>query len=139
MATEPVLVEHPLVNDPESRLWHATLESGTLLLFRCASCGQCRFPPMPSCPHCGAPGAGEPIPASGIGRVYSWVVVHIALDSAFANEVPYAIVTVNLDEGPRMFGRFVDQDCPLTVNLRVRAVQSAGLHGSILCFERARS
>jgi hypothetical protein len=31
--------------------------------------------------------------------VYSWVVVHKAFDPVFANDVPYVILTVDLDEG----------------------------------------
>lgn len=46
------------------------------------------------------------VDASGQGTVYSWVTVHRALDPAFADDVPYTIVAIDLVEGPRMFGRF---------------------------------
>ncbi len=39
-------------------------------------------------------------PTSGKGRVFSWEVVHRVRNPAFASEVPYALVLVELDEGP---------------------------------------
>jgi len=41
-------------------------------------------------------------PTKGKGTVYCWTVVYQALDPAFANEVPYAAVVVELEEGPRL-------------------------------------
>jgi uncharacterized OB-fold protein len=89
---------------------------------------------MPSCPHCGAAGAGTPIPASGLGHVYSWVVIRIALDPAFANEVPYGIVAVDLEEGPRVFGRLVGDEHLLAAGLRVRFVPRETPDGATLAF-----
>jgi uncharacterized OB-fold protein len=105
---------------PDSRDWHAALERGELHLPRCGQCGRCHFPPMPACPNCGAPGRGEPVVATGLGRVYSWVVARMALDPAFAGEIPYAIVAVDLDEGPRVFGRYLGDEQELADGLRVR-------------------
>jgi len=34
--------------------------------------------------------------------VYCWTTVHQALDPAFAEDVPYAAVVVELAEGPRL-------------------------------------
>jgi len=41
-------------------------------------------------------------PTKGIGTVYCWTTVYQALDPAFAEDVPYAAVVVELDEGPRL-------------------------------------
>jgi uncharacterized OB-fold protein len=59
---------------------------------------------MPACPWCGAT-AADWRAVSGRGRVYSWVGVRRALTPAFASEVPYTIVTVDLAEGARVFAR----------------------------------
>lgn len=59
---------------------------------------------MPGCPHCGS-AALESVAASGRGRIYSWVVIHQALDPAFSEDVPAIIVAVDLDEGARVIGR----------------------------------
>jgi len=38
----------------------------------------------------------------GRGKVYCWTTVYQPLDPAFADDVPYAAVIVELDEGPRL-------------------------------------
>ena len=40
---------------------------------------------------------------SGRDRVFSYVVYHRVYHPAFAQEVPYAVAVVELDEGPRMY------------------------------------
>jgi uncharacterized OB-fold protein len=122
------------LGDRDSRWWHEALDRGELMLPQCASCAQFRFPPMPSCPHCGAAGAGTPVRASGLGYVYSWVVIRMALDPAFAGEVPYGIVAVDLEEGPRVFGRFVGNEDLLAADLRVRFVPRETPDGATLAF-----
>jgi uncharacterized OB-fold protein len=47
----------------------------------------------------------------GTGRLYTWTVVHRAMHPAFMGDVPYAVVVVELDEGPRIVSGIVD--CPL--------------------------
>jgi hypothetical protein len=66
---------------------------------------------MPSCPLCGSAEIEE-VEASGRGRIYSWITVHIPLDPAFADDVPYTIVAVDLEEGGRLFGRLLEPDPP---------------------------
>jgi len=77
------------------------LAQGELRLQRCSSCGTWRHPPRNRCAQCGsAEVAWEPV--SGRGRVYSWTVTHRAVDPAFTP--PYAILVVELEEGPRLVG-----------------------------------
>jgi hypothetical protein len=92
--------------DADSGWWWSAFEEGRLLCPHCNACGSTFFPPMPTCPQCGK-GDIEPIEVSGRGTIYSWVVVHIALDPAFAGDVPYTILAVELEEGARLFGRLV--------------------------------
>jgi hypothetical protein len=47
-------------------------------------------------------------PSSGLGRVFSWTVVTRALHPAFAEDVPYAPVVVELDEGVRLLTHVTD-------------------------------
>ena len=47
----------------------------------------------------------------GTGRLYTWTVVHRAMHPAFMGDVPYAVVVVELDEGPRIVSGMVD--CPV--------------------------
>jgi uncharacterized OB-fold protein len=93
------------VPDVESRPFWDGLKAGRLVLQVCSACGHHRFPRMPSCPYCGAPG-GTDVVVPGTGRVYSWVRVHRPMSPRVPeSELPYAIVTVTLDTGPRLVGR----------------------------------
>ncbi len=81
--------------------FYAFLAQGELHLQRCTACGTWRHPPRHRCAHCGSI-EYQWAPASGRGRVYSWTVTHRAIDPAFTP--PYAILVVELDEGPRLVG-----------------------------------
>ena len=58
-------------------------------------------PPQPMCTSCHSL-EWEWAPTKGTGTVYCWTTVYQALDPAFAEDVPYAAVVVELDEGPRL-------------------------------------
>lgn len=90
--------------DPDSRSFWEGLCRHELRLEACDTCARVRFPPMPACPYCGTVG-GREREGSGRGRVYSWIRVHRALLPEMADQLPYTIVTVTLDEGCRMVGR----------------------------------
>ena len=92
------------VADADSTPYLEGLAEGVLRLQRCKACGRHRFPPMPSCPWCGAT-ATEVVTATGTGRVYSWITVHRAFDERWAADVPYTLAAVELDEGCRVFAR----------------------------------
>ena len=90
--------------DADSRPWWDALDEGRLIVPRCLECGRPGFPPAPACPNCGAQ-RFEWIEASGRGRIYSWVGIDRALSPLFAEDAPYTIVAVDLEEGARLFGR----------------------------------
>jgi hypothetical protein len=77
------------------------LAGGALRLQRCDACGTWRHPPRVMCGRCGAE-AWQWTAASGRGVVYTWTVTHQALFPPFAEDVPYAVVVIELDEGPRL-------------------------------------
>lgn len=107
MAPPPQRATVPPVTDADSEPWWQGVREGRLLLQRCDACGRCRFPPLPDCPYCGA--AGHRVEtASGRGRIYSWITVNRALSERFAGQEPYTVVTVDLDEGGRIFGRLLE-------------------------------
>ena len=41
-------------------------------------------------------------PSKRLGRVYSWTETHHAFNPGFKGELPYVLVTVDLDEGVRL-------------------------------------
>jgi uncharacterized protein len=119
--------------DPDTTWWWDELRAGRLLMPRCRPAGHTFFPPSPGCPICGADDI-EHVPVSGRGQVYSWIVIHRALDPAYVDDVPYTVVAVTLDEGPRVFGRIANGD--VTAGQRVRATIYTVDSITLLGFER---
>ena len=73
---------------------------------RCDDCARFWFPPSLLCPHCGSDRSGWH-EVSGCGRVFSYVVVHRVYHPGFADEVPYVVAVIELDEGPRMISNVI--------------------------------
>lgn len=105
--------------DPDSAAFWAGLREHRLVVQACPQCEKTRFPPGPSCPYCAAPG-GDPVEIGLHGTIYSWITVRRPLDPAFADEVPYTLAAVDLDDGPRIVGR-LQQGAP-TIDGRVDVV-----------------
>ena len=92
------------VTDLDSEPFFAGLRRGVIVVQECEECGRRRFGRLGACPYCGTPG-GTDVEVSGEGTVHSFVRVHRALTATMADDVPYAIATVELDGGVRMLGR----------------------------------
>jgi uncharacterized OB-fold protein len=107
--------------DADSRAFWRALSDHRLEVPSCTDCGRLFFPPRPGCPRCGST-AIQPVLVSGNARVYSWVTVHVALDSAFATDVPYTIVTAELEEAPeaRILGRLRSAGDLIAAGMRLR-------------------
>lgn len=102
MTTRPL----PEPDDASAPFWEAAARH-ELVLQACTSCGAVRHPPRPVCPAC-LSWDHDWKPASGRGRVWSWVVAHPPVLPAFAEKAPYNVVVVELDEGVRMVGNVLD-------------------------------
>lgn len=95
--------------DADSQAYWQGLRQGKLLLQHCADCGHVQFYQQAICRRCG----GEHIthrPASGRGTVHSFSVVHRAPGPAFRQDTPYAVLLVELEEGPRMISSLSGAD-----------------------------
>jgi len=90
----------PRIDDVNRPYWEAA-KRHQLLLQRCEECGHHRHPPGEICPSCLSDSFAW-VRASGRGVVYTWTVFHQVYHQAFAKDVPYAVVVVELDEGPRL-------------------------------------
>ena len=133
------------VPDEESAPFWAGLAARRILLQVCPSCARRRFPRMPTCPYCGTAG-GDDVEVAGTGTVYSFVGPQRALTAAYAPVAPYAVATVDLDGGGRMFGRVAPADA-CRIGLRVvpafvdhpgdGAVVDGGTAWTELCFRPA--
>ena len=89
--------------------FYAWCARGELRLRRCGACREWCHVPRVTCPNCASTDwSWERV--RGTGRVYTWTVVHRAMHPAFMGDVPYAVIVVELDEGPRLVSGIVD--CP---------------------------
>lgn len=89
---------------------------------RCGHCAALRYPASPICPDCGR---GEHVWArmSGRGKVLSWVVFHRAYFDGFADDLPYNVAMVALEEGPVLISAVEEIDnADLRKGLPVEAV-----------------
>jgi uncharacterized OB-fold protein len=107
-------LQKPLpVPDADSAAFWAGLRDGRLLLQHCLACAHVQVYQQGICRNCGSEQL-EHRAASGRGRVYSYSVVHRAPGPAFKADTPYAVLLVELAEGPRMISSLVGGD-PSTV------------------------
>jgi uncharacterized OB-fold protein len=95
----------PRVTADNRPFWEAARRH-QLALQRCADCGHFRYPPAPVCPRCLSESA-DWAPVSGRGTVSTFVVFHKPYFQAFAAEIPYNVVQVELAEGPRLTANLV--------------------------------
>jgi len=90
----------------ESKPYWEGLRRHQLLIPRCNACNRYWFPPSTHCPNCtSADFAWTPV--SGRGKVFTYVVYHRVYHPGFADEVPYTVALVELEEGPRMISNIV--------------------------------
>lgn len=101
--------------------WEAA-RGGVLRMQHCAGCDHTFFPPGPVCPKCrGATLEWRDL--SGRGAVVSWVVFHQLYFKGFADELPYNVTLVRLDEGPLLYTNVVGiPNDALATGLRVEVV-----------------
>lgn len=93
--------------------------TGTLHLQQCSDCGAFRHPPRVYCASCFSP-KYEFVPSAHRGSLYSLTISHRSYDPGWAEEVPYAAIAVELDEGPRVLGVFRGSPSGLELGDRVQ-------------------
>src|SRR5262245_31598856 len=77
------------------------LAAGELRVQRCDACATWRHPPRVLCGRCGSE-RWQWVAACGRATLYTWTVTHQALVPPFADDVPYAVIVAELEEGPRL-------------------------------------
>ena len=80
--------------------WEGLLEK-KLLIQECSDCQKLRHYPRPICNQCYSSNY-KWHESKGAGVIHSWVTSYHPFHPAFAREVPYVTVTVDLLEGVRM-------------------------------------
>jgi hypothetical protein len=88
--------------------WEAA-RNHILVVQQCQECGRYRHYPQHLCPDCKS---SEWVwaPVSGAARIYSFTKTYQPFGASWASRVPYAVATVELDEGVRMVSDLPDED-----------------------------
>lgn len=95
----------PVISPDTKPFWDAARRH-ELRLQRCRACGAMWFPPAAVCSNCLATGV-EWVKVSGRGKVDSWVIFHQAFFPSFAEELPYNVAVIELEEGPHIVSNLV--------------------------------
>ncbi|MEV0084613.1 Zn-ribbon domain-containing OB-fold protein [Saccharopolyspora sp. NPDC050642] len=119
-----------IIPDAETRPFWDGIAAGELRIQRCADCEAAVFYPRSVCPGC----FGDRLDwftASGRGTVHSWTVAHKAFGE-FADQAPFTVALVDLDEGPRMLTRIVGPQ----FQLKLRAHEPGADEGRVRIGDR---
>lgn len=99
----------PVPSRTTKPFWDAAKQH-RLSIQRCGSCNEYVFYPRTICPHCGS-GDLAWTDVSGRATLYSFTIARKATARPWAEDVPYVIAIVELEEGPRMTSNIVG--CPV--------------------------
>jgi uncharacterized OB-fold protein len=108
------------VPDVESAPFWQGLNEGKLMIQRCRSCGKPQHYMRIMCKHCWSRDL-DVEQASGEGEVHSFTVVHQIGHPVLKEQAPFAILLVDLDEGPRVLARYDGDSEAVSIGDRVRA------------------
>jgi len=98
----------PTPNQDSRAYWDA-LREHRLTFQKCAKCGTIRHYPRPVCDRCYSMDVTW-VDASGRGTVHSWSVAHHPFHFGLKTDVPYTLVTVDMEEGVRMQAQLRSRD-----------------------------
>lgn len=122
MAAPPRPKPIPLPTPTTQPYWDGTAR-GELRVQRCVTTGRLFAYPRRFSPFV-VGGEVEWVPVSGRGTLYSYVINHLP-GPGYADEVPYVIAIVELEEGPRMLANLLEvEPTPeaVTIGMPLRAV-----------------
>ena len=127
----------PPVTEANRPFWQGAAV-GELRLQVCDECGKARFPDSQVCPNC-LSHATTWKQVSGRGKVWSWIRMHQNYLPAFSELLPYIVLFVQLDEGPRLMSSFQGDAATLVIDMPVEVVfESVGDGRVVPAFRAAR-
>ena len=134
LTDSPLLKPSPQTSDLARPYWDAAAQ-GKLVLQSCTACGKVRHYPRLLCDACYCDTVTW-IPSPACGTIHSWTVAHHAFHPAFAPELPYTLVTVDLTEGVRALGRWraCADDPAMAIGLAVEGAFEVRVGGVDLVF-----
>lgn len=139
MTTKPKTKQVPTPTPTTQPYWDGTAK-GELWIQRCVSTGRYFSYPRRFSPYV-VNGEVKWVRASGKGRLYSYVINHVAAPG-YADEVPYVIAIIQLEEGPRVMANLLNVDPTpeaLELDMPVQAVFEERGDLSIVQFVPAES
>lgn len=104
---------------PETEAFWEGCAQGRFLLQHCSRCRHVQFYPRPLCTQCHGSDL-EWRAAGGGGRIHSYTIVYRGPGPAFDADVPYGLVLVDLDEGPRILANLRGASEGVEIGSRVR-------------------
>jgi uncharacterized OB-fold protein len=107
------------VPDQASQPFFDAAREGKFLLKYCPACNRYLGPSAEVCDACFDP-AIEWRESSGKGRIYSFVLNHQVVHPGFKELVPYSVIVVELEEGPRFTSTYDGPNDEIEVDMPVR-------------------
>jgi uncharacterized OB-fold protein len=100
----------PIPDQASAFFWEGAAR-GELLVQRCEDCLALQYPPTVVCEKCHSRDIG-PARVSGRGTLYALTVMHQAFLPVFADQLPFTIALVDLDDAPgaRLLTNIVEAD-----------------------------
>ena len=119
-----------------SRYWREIPQRYRYEANKCSFCGKINFPPRIICPEC----QGREFETTKLaekGKVLTYTVIRVA-PQQFADQAPFAVGIVELEDGVRLMGQIVDCDIDLIkidqkVKLEFRKIYDVGESG-VICY-----
>lgn len=109
----------PDITEANAPFWTG-LNEGRLVLQHCDACQSWQHSSESFCFACGSFQMSWQ-QASGTGTVHTFIIVHQRFHPAFADDLPYNVSVIELDEGPRLVTNLVDiANEDIRIGMRVR-------------------
>ncbi|MBM7587160.1 putative OB-fold protein [Bacillus pakistanensis] len=94
-----------------------------ITLLSCEKCQTAFVPPKYACPHCFNEELVQKT-MSGKGTIYSYTTIYSAPEK-FASQVPYHIILVDLEHGPRITARMVDGEPSIDQKVELESIEDS--------------
>ena len=113
----------PDLNDTAATPYWEAAARHELVMRCCDTCKMVFFPPRELCPGCWSSELSWQT-MGGRGTVWTFTEVHVAFyDDTWADDVPYVVAVIELEEGPRLLANIVEPDiASLAIGDRVEAI-----------------
>ena len=105
MAAASIPKPLPAVTNETAPYWEGC-KKHELRIQKCGACGNHQFYPRIMCTECSSERV-EWVKVSGRAKVTTFTIVRRPVSPAFADDVPYVVALVTLDEGPTMMTNII--------------------------------